>query len=201
MKMKFKRLMLALAMVACLASVGLLFSVRVQGHESAETSSFTVNIDSFVDISISTDIGTPDDTTVDQADLTGRYFIGDNGFAHFSARIYAISNYEVTASDTVTVTSGGTPGGDYSEDGLLEIQASSFTNDDEACMTGTGWQEVPVTPGASSIVFSGCNTEGGANNYSIANLDIRMDLDNLGDANENNAFQFTVTLTVTDPTT
>lgn len=189
-----------LSLAACLALVGLFAGLQVQGDESATTNPFNVTIDAFVSISIETQPSL-DDTAVDQADLLDRYFIGANGFAHFSARVYAISNYEVTASDTVTVTAGGTPGGDYAADGLLEIQARTFTNDDETCMAATGWQEVPVSPGASPVVFSGCNTEGGANNYSIANLDLRIDLDNLGDANESNAFQFTVTLTVTDPTT
>ncbi|MGQ9733648.1 MAG: hypothetical protein ACUVQU_01125 [Candidatus Bipolaricaulia bacterium] len=188
-----------LSLTACLALVGLFAGLQVQGDESATTNSFGVTIDAFVSISIETQPSL-DDTAVDQADLLNRYFIGTNGFAHFSARVYAISNYEVTASDTVTVTAGSLPGGDYDPNGLLEIQARTFTNDDEACMAATGWKEVPVSPGVSPVVFTGCNTEGGANNYSIANLDLRIDLDNLGDANESNAFQFTVTLTVTDPT-
>jgi hypothetical protein len=196
--MKLRRLGLVLSVVACLALVGLLFGVRVQGDESATTNSFGVDIDAFVNISIEAQ-PTVDNPTVEQPELTERYFDAD-GFAHFSARIYAISNYEVTASDTVTITGTPLPGGDYDEDGLLEIQASSFT-DDEACMVGTGWQEVPVPlPAASPVVFTGCNTEGGASNYSIADLDIRIDLDNLGDSNVNLAFAFTVTLTVTDPT-
>jgi hypothetical protein len=199
--MRLRRLGLVLSLAACLALVGLLVGLRVQGDESATTEPFNVTIDAFVSISIETQPSL-DDTAVDQADLLDRYFIGTDGFAHFSAQVYAISDYEVTASDTVTVTAGGTPGGDYSDNGLLEIRASSFT-DDEACMVGYPthtWQEVPTT-GGSGTVFEGCNTEGDTNNYSIANLDIRMDLDNLGDSNVSNAFQFTVTLTVTDPTT
>jgi hypothetical protein len=196
--MRLKELRLFLVALLPLALVALLFSVPSRGDESATTNSFSVAIDAFVNISIESQPSV-DNPVVEQAELTARYFDAD-GFAHFSARIYAISNYEVTASDTVTVTSGGTPGGDYDPSGLLEIRAGSFTNDDEGCMTSTGWQEVPVSPGASLVVFRGCNTEGGASNYSVANLDIRMDLDNLGDSNVNNAFEFTVTLTVTDPT-
>jgi len=195
-----KRVVLSLLMVACLAVIAGIFGVQVRGDTSATPSSFTVNINSFVNISISIDIST-DDTSVDQADLTSRYFIGTSGFAHFSVLIYAISNYEVTATDTVTANGTPAPGGDYSADGLLEIRAGSFTNDDESCMVSTGWQEIPTTTtGNSNLVFSGCNTEGGTSNSSIANLDIRMDLDNLGDSNVNNSFTFVVTLNVTDPT-
>lgn len=191
-----KRFGIILSVITCLALVGGLFGLRVQGDTQVTTNSFSLDIDAFVNISIESQPSV-DNPTVDQAELTERYFDAD-GFAHFSARIYAISNYEVTASDTVT-PSPSPPGGDYDPNGLLEIRASSFT-DDEGCMSGTGWQEVPVSPGASNIVFTGCNTEGGTNNYSIANLDIRMDLDNLGDSYVGNSFEFTVTLTVTDPT-
>ncbi len=199
MRIQLKGLGKSLVALVSLGVVGLLLlSVPGQGDESATTNPFGVAIDAFVNISIESQPSV-DNPTVEQAELTERYFDAD-GFAHFSARIYAISNYQVTASDTVTVTGTPLPGGDYDPDGLMEIRADSFTNDDEGCMAATSWQEVPVSPGASPVVFSGCNTEGGASNYSIANLDLRMDLDNLGDSNVNNAFQFTVTLTVTDPT-
>ena len=196
-----RRFGLILSLIAYLALIAGLFGLQVQGDTEATTNTFSLDIDAFVNISIESQPAV-DNPSVEQAELTSRYFDAD-GFAHFSARIYAISNYEVTATDTVTVTAGGTPGGDYDPDGLLEIRAGSFTNDDEGCMVGYptyDWQEIPTT-GNSGVVFTGCNTEGGASNYSIANLDIRMDLDNLGDSNTNNSFDFTVTLTVTDPTT
>jgi hypothetical protein len=196
MKLELRKIAMFLSVVTCFLVLGLL-GVRVWGDESATTDSFSVDIDAFVNISIDSQPSV-DNATVEQAELTVRYFDAD-GFAHFTARTYAISDYEVTASDTVDVTGTPLPGGDYAADGLLEIQASSFT-DDEACMADAGWQEVPVSPAVSPVVFTGCNTEGGTNNYSLADLDIRMDLDNLGDSNVNLSFAFTVTLTVTDPT-
>jgi hypothetical protein len=164
--------------------------------EQASTAEFGVSLDAFVHIVIGS--VTVSDGDVAQTDLLSRYFL-PAGFASFNLTVYAISNYQVTASDTVSVT-GDVPGGDYAANGLLEINASAFPTNDETCMVGGVWQEVPVGPTASPTVLTGCNTQGGVSNSSVATLDVRMDLDNLGDSNVDNAFDFIITLTVTDPT-
>jgi len=133
-----------------------------------------------------------DGSSVDQADLSSRYFGGSGGFARFTVRVYAISDYKVTAHASITGCSGT-----CQPDGLLQADVYSISTDDEDCIVNPwGWQSLP-TAAESDPIFTGCNTMSGTS-YSTVRLALRMDLDNLGDSSTAWSFDFTVTVTITE---
>lgn len=132
------------------------------------------------------------DSTVDQPDLSSRYFGGSGGFARFSVQVYAISNYEVRAQATITGCSGS-----CQPDGLLEADVYNVSTDDEHCIVDAwGWQELPIS-GLSAAIFTGCNTMSGTP-YSAVRLALRLDLANLGDSSIAWSLDFQVTVTITE---
>ncbi len=132
------------------------------------------------------------DSTVDQPDLSSRYFGGSGGFAQFTVRIYAISDYEVTAQAVITGCSGS-----CQPDGLLEADVYDVSTDDEGCIQDQpGWQELPLS-GLSAAIFTGCNTMSGTP-YSTVRLALRLDLANLGDSSSAWSLTFQVTVTIVE---
>lgn len=183
-------------------SFNIAFELYIGGNlaDSDNTTTITVHANAVVAISISSSPN-PVDSFIDREDLVDRYFDANDtygGFTRFTVKIYAISNYEVTAS--ATVTSGGSSG--YDPDGLLEIDAAYFSYEDAGCMSDSiGWQGIPVGDGESAVVFTGCNTidEADPHHYALARLVVRMDLDNLNDSSTSaDPFNFQITMTITE---
>jgi hypothetical protein len=132
------------------------------------------------------------DSTVDQPDLSSRYFGGSRGFARFTVRVYAISDYEVSARATIAGCSGS-----CQPDGLLQADVYDVSTDDERCIQDQwGWQALPIS-GLSAAIFTGCNTMSGTP-YSAVRLALRLDLANLGDSSSAWSLTFQVTVTIVE---
>jgi len=165
--------------------------------DSDSTTTITIHANAVVDISISSDPD-PYNSTIDREDLEDRYFDADGiygGFTRFTVKIYAISNYAVTASATVSGGSG------YDPNGLLEIDVAYFSYEDAGCMSDSpGWQEIPSSGNVSDVIFTGCNTinEADPHHYALARLVVRMDLDNLNDSSSSVTLNFQITITITE---
>jgi hypothetical protein len=161
------------------------------GPNGSDGVSITISADEVASIMIYSG-PTVYDASVDQSDLTARYFGGSDGFARFTVRVYAISDYEVTAHASITGCSGG-----CQPDGLLQANVYGISTDDEGCIINQpGWQSLPITT-ESSAIFTGCNTMGGAT-YSTVRLALRMDLANLGDSSTTWSLNFQITVTITE---
>ncbi len=134
------------------------------------------------------------DSSIDQSDLTARYFGGSGGFARFSVHVYAISDYAVLASVSVT---GCDPALGCQADSLIQADVYSVSSDDESCVVDQwGWQTLP-TSGTSAPIFTGCNTMSGTP-YVNVRLALRLDLASLGDISTAASLSFQITVTVVE---
>ena len=173
--------------------------------EDTESTSFMVTLNNTVRIDINAT--NQDDTTVDRgadtpppsagtgADLYWRYFEeDDDGFAQVCLNIYAISDYQVSVSNTIDTTGGL----DESTNALLEVEVYGFGSSgtshcaapigdpddgsdnptssigDRSFATNSG---TDVKSGDTVTLFTGGNTEGGTDNFVTAEIGFRLDLD------------------------
>jgi hypothetical protein len=135
----------------------------------------------------------PVTSTVSQADLAARYFRTGGDLARFTVRVFAISDWEVSAAvASLSGYSGGQAGT------LLQGNVSSVSTDDEGCIENmVGWQTLPMAPASSSAIFTGCNTMSGTA-YSTVRLAVRMDLASLGDCSSGVAVEIRLTVTIVE---
>ena len=194
-----------------------------------ESTSFTVTLNNTVRIDINATH--QDDNTIDRgedtppptagtgADLYWRYFEEDaDGFAQVCLNIYAISNYEVSVSNTISTTGGL----DESTNALLEVEVYGFGSDVDAskCSAPIGNADdgadnptsvignrtfgaspsvgTDVKSGDTVTLFTGGNTEGGDDNFVTAEIGFRLDLDAFDDAATGDTYTFNLTFTVTE---
>lgn len=189
-----------------------------------ESTSFTVTLNNTVRIDINAT--SQDDTTIDRAEPAGsgdlyyRYFEEDtDGFAQVCLDIWAITNYQVTVTNSISCSAGApcTSGTDLEiSNALLEVQVAGFGSATTHCVnpgepddgtdnpvsditadfsTNTGED---VYDGDTLNLFHGGNTEGGTDNYVTAELDFRLDLDAFEDNIQNAQYTFTLTFTITE---
>jgi hypothetical protein len=176
--------------------------------EVTTTSSFAVDIGEVVHIElVPASIGS---ITTHRRDLLQQYLeIGT-----IDIRVYTISNYNVWFSKTTVVTEQA-PGGTTTafetiRDELMELRLEEFGGaddydrgvDDNPSLTyseAVTWADIPDT--TVRLLFTGGNTEGGALNYQYARAAFRFDLAALRNNASGNIYDFTIRLTITDPTT
>lgn len=182
----------------------LIFYGSMVADEVTTTSSFGVDIGKAVHIElVPASIGS---ITTHRHDLLQQHlFIGT-----IDIRVYAITNYEVWFSKT-TVVARQAPGGTTTafetiRDELMELRILGVGPlPDDGIHDPTleysqalDWADIPDT--APRLLFSGGNTEGGALNYQYAEVAFRFDLAALRNNASGNVYDFTIRLTITDPT-
>jgi len=169
------------------------------------TSSFSVDIGEVVHIQlVPASIGS---IVTHRHDLLQQYlFIGT-----IDIRVYTITDYEVWFSKTTVVTQQA-PGGtttamEIIRDELMELRLlgvgpvpdDGINDPTLEYSQAVDWADIPDT--APRLLFTGGNTEGGALNYQYARAAFRFDLAALRNNASGNIYDFTIRLTITDPTT
>jgi hypothetical protein len=171
-----------------------------QDTDAATTAAFTVTFNETVRITITSEPGTPIPFpgALGEEALETRYF----DLTSFEATVYAITDYQVTGQIASVTGAGaaaaGVVGG--SLDDLLEIQHTSFSNvpddgGDDPVSDLTGWEDLRLT---DISLWHGGNTEGGSATGQADTLELRLDLDEVGDQAVANTLVITLTLTVTE---
>ncbi len=193
-----------LALGAVLPLMILVLAGSTVADEVTITGSFAVAIGEVVHIQLApVSIGS---ITTQRRDLLQQYlFIGT-----IEVRVYAITNYEVWFSKTTLVTRQA-PGGtttpfELIRDELMELKLEGLGGADDGPANPSleysqalDWVDIPDT--APRLLFTGGNTEGGTLNYHYARAAFRFDLAALQNNASGNSYEFTIRLTITDPTT
>ncbi len=196
---KVRRLVLGAGLLLILALAG-----SAVADEVTLTGSFAVAIGEVVHIQLApASIGS---ITTQRRDLLQQYlFIGT-----IEIRVWAITDYEVWFSKTTAVTQQA-PGGtttafELIRDELMELKLEGLGGADDGPANprleysqALDWADIPDT--APKLLFTGGNTEGGALNYHYAQVAFRFDLAALRNNASGNIYDFTIRLTITDPTT
>lgn len=176
--------------------------------EVATTDSFAIDIGVVVHIELApASIGS---IATHRADLLQQYlYIGT-----IDIRVYTVTNYEVWFSKMTLVTQQA-PGGTTTafetiHDELMELRVEELGGTDDhdrgvddnpslQYSRAEDWEDIPDT--TVKLLFSGGNTEGGTLNYQYARANFRFDLAALRNNASGNTYDFTIRLTITDPTT
>jgi len=189
--------------IALSTVMSLFLAIGVVADTTTTTSSFSLNINEVVHIQlVPTDIGS---ITTHRHDLLQQYlYIGT-----IDVRVYTISNYDIWFSKMTaqTLVAGGTTTAlETIRDQLMELKVVELGGADDGTANPTlqyseavNWSDIPDT--TVKLLFSGGNTEGGALNYQYARVAFRFDLAALCNNASGNIYDFTIRLTITDPTT
>jgi hypothetical protein len=165
--------------------------------DSASTSAFDVTLSETVRIAVETQ---PVASTLLEVDLETRYF----SLGTFTARVWAITNYQVSSDVDLAGTAYPALLGSGEAAIRVQIQATDFgaTGDDVAdnpvsdVTAASPYTALPATLGQD--LWHGGNTEGGLLTYQEATVHLWLDLDQLGDQTMGHKLNVTVKLLVTE---
>jgi hypothetical protein len=172
-----------------------------QDTDSVSTSAFDVTLSETVRIAVETQ---PIASALVEVDLETRYF----SLGTFTARVWAITNYQVSADVDFAAGDATTALLNSGEATIFAQIASTWTDlvgdegdtDDPESDVPNGspytGQALPATPGQD--LWHGGNTEGGVLTYHEATVHLWLDLDQLGNQAQNNVLTVTVNLLVTE---
>ena len=141
-----------------------------------------------------------------RADLLQQYLY----ISTIDVRAYTITNYQVWFSKTTAVTQQA-PGGtttafetirnELMELRILDVGPLGDDGIDDPTLQfseAVDWEDIHDT--SDKRLFRGGNTEGGVLNYQYASVAFRFDLAALRNNASGNIYDFTIRLTITDPT-
>ncbi len=168
--------------------------------DSATTNAFTITLSDTVRIQIAAQppasIAFPG--VAGRPALESRYF----ALGSFQGIAYAITNYQVGATIASVTGTGATAvqahGGNYNN--LLQAEITTFLGEDD--LADNPVSDVLTWSGLLSTgdvnLWHGGNTEGGTLTGQTATVNLRLDLDEVGDQAQGNTLVVTLTLTVTE---
>jgi len=171
-------------------------SLRDSGGFEVATNTLTygVALGDIVAIGVSGTIGPQ---SVQRADFTDRYFLNaTTGFGTFDVAVVTATNYAVTGAVTLAPT-----GFTISSPAMtIAARLSVVSGDDDGGIANnaTSFVNLGNTIGSGTSLWAGPNTEGGALNTFTGRLELRLDLDALGNAISGGTIDVTVTVRITE---
>jgi len=161
---------------------------------ATNTLSYEVALGDIVAIGVSGTIGPQ---SVQRADFADQFFPNaTTGFGTFDVAVVAATNYAVTGAVTLAPT-----GFTISSPAMtIAARLSVVSGNDDGGITNnaTGFVNLGNTIGSGTSLWTGPNTEGGALNTFTGRLELRLDLDALGNATSGGTIDVTVTVRITE---